>query len=177
MKTSAASLRAPMTRRRSPAPACRRIGRNAIRPGTGGAARCAACISRRRRRRSPNWCAARPVACSTWRLICARSSTYLGWVGVELSAEKRNALFIPAGLAHGFLTLEDSTEVYYQMGAVYDGASSVACVGTIRSSPLPGRSRPSWFRPQCRLRRFHAMKRILLTGVTGFIGAHCLRQS
>lgn len=50
------------------------------------------------------------------------SSTYLGWVGVELSAEKRNALFIPAGLAHGFLTLEDGSEVYYQMGAVYDGA-------------------------------------------------------
>lgn len=49
------------------------------------------------------------------------SSTYLGWVGVELSAEKRNALFIPAGLAHGFLTLEDGSEVYYQMGAVYDG--------------------------------------------------------
>ena len=48
------------------------------------------------------------------------SPTYLGWVGIELSAEKRNALFIPAGLAHGFLTLEDSTEVYYQMGAVYD---------------------------------------------------------
>jgi dTDP-4-dehydrorhamnose 3,5-epimerase len=50
------------------------------------------------------------------------SSTYLGWVGVELSAEKRNALFIPAGLAHGFLTLEDGSEVYYQMGAKFDGA-------------------------------------------------------
>jgi dTDP-4-dehydrorhamnose 3,5-epimerase len=50
------------------------------------------------------------------------SSTYLGWVGVELSAAKRNALFIPVGLAHGFLTLEDKSEIYYQMGAVYDGA-------------------------------------------------------
>lgn len=49
------------------------------------------------------------------------SATYLNWFGVELSASKRNALYIPAGLAHGFLTLEDSSEVFYQMGARYDG--------------------------------------------------------
>jgi dTDP-4-dehydrorhamnose 3,5-epimerase len=50
------------------------------------------------------------------------SKTYLKWVGVELSAAKRNALFIPAGFAHGFLTLEDDSEVYYQMGESYDAA-------------------------------------------------------
>ena len=50
------------------------------------------------------------------------SQTYLKWYGVELAANRRNALFIPAGLAHGFLTLSDDSEVYYQMGAVYDGA-------------------------------------------------------
>jgi len=50
------------------------------------------------------------------------SPTYLGWIGVELAAAKRNAVFIPAGLAHGFLTLEDDCEVYYQMGAAFDGA-------------------------------------------------------
>ena len=50
------------------------------------------------------------------------SSTYLRWIGVELVAAKRNALFVPAGMAHGFLTLEDNSEVYYQMGAIYDGA-------------------------------------------------------
>lgn len=50
------------------------------------------------------------------------SETYLRWAGFELSAAKRNALFIPAGLAHGFLTLEDGSEVYYQMGASYDAA-------------------------------------------------------
>ena len=50
------------------------------------------------------------------------SSTYLRWFGVELSANRRNALFIPAGCAHGFLTLGDDSEVYYQMGAVYDAA-------------------------------------------------------
>jgi dTDP-4-dehydrorhamnose 3,5-epimerase len=48
--------------------------------------------------------------------------TYLKWFGVELSASKRNALFIPAGFAHGFLTLDDDTEVYYQMGAKYESA-------------------------------------------------------
>jgi len=41
------------------------------------------------------------------------------WAGVELSAEARNALFIPAGFAHGFLTLEDGSEVFYQMGESY----------------------------------------------------------
>ena len=47
------------------------------------------------------------------------SPTYCRWHGVELSAEARNALFIPAGFAHGFLTLEDGAEVFYQMGAAY----------------------------------------------------------
>ena len=48
------------------------------------------------------------------------SRTYRTWVGLELNAAKRNALFIPAGMAHGFLTLEDDCEVYYQMGEVFD---------------------------------------------------------
>lgn len=49
----------------------------------------------------------------------ADQPTYCRWFGVELSAERRNALYLPAGLAHGFLTLEDNSEVFYQMGAVY----------------------------------------------------------
>lgn len=55
------------------------------------------------------------------------SPTFKRWFGVELAAEKRNALCIPAGLAHGFLTLEDHSEVFYQMGANYvaDAASGV----------------------------------------------------
>jgi dTDP-4-dehydrorhamnose 3,5-epimerase len=47
------------------------------------------------------------------------SCTYLNHVAVELDQENRRALFIPPGLAHGFLTLVDSTEVYYQMDAVH----------------------------------------------------------
>ena len=48
-----------------------------------------------------------------------RSPTYCRWVGVELSRERRNALLIPAGCAHGFLTLEDEAEVFYMMGEVF----------------------------------------------------------
>lgn len=47
------------------------------------------------------------------------SSTYCGWIGVELAADVRNALYIPPGCAHGFLTLEDGAEVFYQMGESY----------------------------------------------------------
>lgn len=49
------------------------------------------------------------------------SPTFKRWFGVELSADRHNALYIPAGLAHGFLTFEDACEVFYQMGDSYDG--------------------------------------------------------
>lgn len=47
------------------------------------------------------------------------SPTYRRWSGTELSAENRTALAIPAGCAHGFITLEDDCEVFYMMGEVY----------------------------------------------------------
>ncbi|HXC45980.1 MAG TPA: dTDP-4-dehydrorhamnose 3,5-epimerase, partial [Solirubrobacteraceae bacterium] len=47
------------------------------------------------------------------------SPTFRAWHGVELSAENGHALFIPAGLAHGFQTLQEDTEVLYQMGSEY----------------------------------------------------------
>jgi dTDP-4-dehydrorhamnose 3,5-epimerase len=47
------------------------------------------------------------------------SSTCRNWHGVELSAENHRAFYIPAGLAHGFQTLTDDTEVLYQMGYGY----------------------------------------------------------
>jgi dTDP-4-dehydrorhamnose 3,5-epimerase len=48
------------------------------------------------------------------------SPAYLRHVGVELTAENRDALYIPAGpVAHGFQTLADETEVSYQMGERY----------------------------------------------------------
>lgn len=49
------------------------------------------------------------------------SSTFRKWTGVELSAENRKMLYVPANFAHGFLTLEDNTEVFYQMSQFYSG--------------------------------------------------------
>lgn len=47
------------------------------------------------------------------------SATYLGHYGIELSAENRRMLYIPELFAHGFQTLVDDTEVFYQMGNFY----------------------------------------------------------
>lgn len=47
------------------------------------------------------------------------SPAFCRWTSVELSAQRRNAVYIPAGCAHGFLTLEDASEVFYMMGEVY----------------------------------------------------------
>lgn len=47
------------------------------------------------------------------------SSTLRQWVAVQLSAENRCMLYIPEGFAHGFLTLYDNTEIFYQMSGFY----------------------------------------------------------
>jgi dTDP-4-dehydrorhamnose 3,5-epimerase len=47
------------------------------------------------------------------------SPSFCRWTGAELDAESHNGLFIPAGCAHGFLTLSDDSEVTYLMGAAY----------------------------------------------------------
>ena len=48
------------------------------------------------------------------------SITYCHWLAVELSARRRRSLlYIPEGFAHGFQTLEDDTEVFYQMSHPY----------------------------------------------------------
>ncbi len=47
------------------------------------------------------------------------SATYLKHFGARLDARNRRMLFVPAGFAHGFLTLEDDTEVFYQMSEFY----------------------------------------------------------
>jgi dTDP-4-dehydrorhamnose 3,5-epimerase len=48
-----------------------------------------------------------------------RSSTYLRSFGSMLSAENHRALYVPEGFAHGFLTLTDESEVFYQMSEFY----------------------------------------------------------
>ncbi|GAB4578967.1 MAG: dTDP-4-dehydrorhamnose 3,5-epimerase [Anaerolineales bacterium] len=47
------------------------------------------------------------------------SPTFRQWFGVELTADNRRALFVPKGFAHGFQTLEDNTEIFYQMSEFY----------------------------------------------------------
>lgn len=55
------------------------------------------------------------------------SVTYLHWYGVVLSAEDARMLYVPPGCAHGFMTLEDDSEVHYQIdsGYVPEAASGV----------------------------------------------------
>ena len=53
-----------------------------------------------------------------------QSSTFKRWVAMVLTSEKRNMVYIPEGCAHGFLTLEDSTEVFYQMSQFYNPDSA-----------------------------------------------------
>jgi dTDP-4-dehydrorhamnose 3,5-epimerase len=55
------------------------------------------------------------------------SRTYMRWEGVELTAENRLALYVPPGCAHGFLTLTDGAEVFYQIAGRYapEAASGV----------------------------------------------------
>lgn len=47
------------------------------------------------------------------------SRTYKEWFGVELSAETRRMIYVPSGFAHGFQSLEDDTEVFYQISELY----------------------------------------------------------
>jgi dTDP-4-dehydrorhamnose 3,5-epimerase len=47
------------------------------------------------------------------------SPAYCRWFAVELTAENRRMLYIPEGLAHGFQTLADGSEVFYQMSQSY----------------------------------------------------------
>lgn len=47
------------------------------------------------------------------------SVTYKKWIGVEVSAEKWNQVFVPKGFLHGFVTLEDNTEFLYKVSAAF----------------------------------------------------------
>ncbi len=47
------------------------------------------------------------------------SPTFKKSIGIELTALNRRMLYIPRDFAHGFQTLEDDTEVFYQMSQVY----------------------------------------------------------
>jgi dTDP-4-dehydrorhamnose 3,5-epimerase len=60
------------------------------------------------------------------------SSTYAQWTGVELSDNNRRMLYVPRGLAHGFQTLADHTEIFYIVSEFY---SPVAAAGVRWNDP------------------------------------------
>jgi dTDP-4-dehydrorhamnose 3,5-epimerase len=73
----------------------------------------------------PPSCEVKLVRCtagSVWDVIVdlrPDSPTYLEHFAVELSAANRRALYIPEMFAHGFQTLADGSEVFYQMSQFY----------------------------------------------------------
>lgn len=55
------------------------------------------------------------------------SPTYGRWHAVELNRRNHRMLYVPRGCAHGFQTLKDDTEVFYQVSAFYS-SESARCV-------------------------------------------------
>ena len=51
--------------------------------------------------------------------IRPESPTFKQYLSIVLTAQNRRMLYIPKGFAHGFQTLEDDTEVFYQMSEFY----------------------------------------------------------
>jgi dTDP-4-dehydrorhamnose 3,5-epimerase len=53
-----------------------------------------------------------------------QSPTFKEWIGVVLTAVNRHMIYVPEGCGHGFLTLEDESEVFYQMSEFYNAESA-----------------------------------------------------
>jgi dTDP-4-dehydrorhamnose 3,5-epimerase len=51
--------------------------------------------------------------------IRPESPTFAQWIAVELTSQNRRLLYVPEGCAHGFQTLQDDTEVFYQMSEFF----------------------------------------------------------
>ena len=54
----------------------------------------------------------------------SHSDTYLQWTAIELNSDNRHTLYVPEGVAHGFITLADATEVFYQTSENYSAESA-----------------------------------------------------
>ena len=48
-----------------------------------------------------------------------QSATYKQWLGIELTEDDYKMMYVPEGFAHGYLTLEDNTEIFYQVSQFY----------------------------------------------------------
>jgi dTDP-4-dehydrorhamnose 3,5-epimerase len=79
---------------------------------------------------APPWSEAKLVRCTRgaiWDVIVDvrdESPTRYGWDAYELTAENRRQLYVPEGLAHGFITLADDSEVLYHMSEFYHPESA-----------------------------------------------------
>jgi dTDP-4-dehydrorhamnose 3,5-epimerase len=96
------------------------------------------------------------------------SPTYMQWLGVELTADNRTMLYVPEGFAHGYQTLTDDTEAFYQMSQFYHPE---AARGVRWNDPVFGIAWPavshrlistkdeSWpdYVPQCQSQKSHAV--------------------
>jgi dTDP-4-dehydrorhamnose 3,5-epimerase len=51
--------------------------------------------------------------------IRPESRTFKNWLRIELSEENHRSLFVPTGFAHGFQTLRNNCEIYYEMSAFH----------------------------------------------------------
>ena len=71
------------------------------------------------------YCETRLVRCTMGAIfdvvidLRPQSPTYCEWTAAELTADNRLAMYIPEGCAHGFLTLAENSEVFYQMSEFY----------------------------------------------------------
>jgi len=54
----------------------------------------------------------------------SQSPTFREWIAVALTAANRRMVYVPEGCGHGFLTLDDDTEVFYQMSEFYKPESA-----------------------------------------------------
>ena len=118
-------------------------------------------------------CAARAARSSTSSSTCGRTRRrYCRWFGVELRGGRRRVLYIPAGFAHGFQTLDDDTEVHYQMAYHYvpEAARGVRWDDPAFGIEWPAAADAHDLRARRHLPRLRAVKRVLVTGAGGFIG-------
>jgi dTDP-4-dehydrorhamnose 3,5-epimerase len=74
---------------------------------------------------SAPWAEAKLIRCVKGSLydvivdLRPQSATFKQWLGVELTADNRKMIYVPEGCANGYLTLEDNTEMFYQVSQFY----------------------------------------------------------
>jgi len=74
----------------------------------------------------PPYAEAKLIRCTRGKIYDAiidlrtKSETFTKWMSVELSGINHRMIYVPEGFAHGFQTLEDNTEVFYQVTKEYN---------------------------------------------------------